>query len=264
MHWYTGNTTYDTLLTIALGFAVFVFAVSWVLPSPYGRFATSKYGISIDPRWGWFLMELPATLSFLWFFCHGPHRDEAVPRVFLAMWLLHYLNRGFLFPLLMRVPKGSTGSFSALVIVTGWGVTSLHGYFHAAYFTSYGTHYGTSWFYDPRFLVGLVVYYVCMGFNVHADAIVRNLRSREEVAAGTRVYRIPYGGLFRFVSSPSYFAELVAWAAFAVCTWSLAGLFILLISIANLVPRAASTQKWYRERFPDYPLERKALIPFIW
>ena len=61
-----------------------------------------------------------------------------------------------------------------------------------------------------------------------------------------------------------HFSELVFWIGFAVFTWSPAGIYIFAISAANLVPRAIATHKWYQERFPDYPKERKALIPFIW
>ena len=264
MRWYTGDPTYDTLLAAALAFAAFVFAVSWFLPSPYGRFASNKFGVSVDPRLGWMLMELPASLSFLAFYFQGPHRFETVPLIFLAMWCIHYATRGFFFPLSMRVARGQRGSFSAMVMSTGWLVTSLHGYFHATYFTRLGTQYTNAWLTDPRFLVGLVVYYACFVLNVRSDAIVRNLRSRDEVASGAKVYRIPEGGLFRWVSSPSYLTELVAWAGFAVCTWSLAGAFIFVVSAANLVPRAHATHRWYRERFPEYPRERRALIPYVW
>jgi 3-oxo-5-alpha-steroid 4-dehydrogenase 1 len=262
--WYTGDATYDTLLAGALVFAAAVFVISWFLPSPYGRFASSRLGVSVGPRLGWFLMELPATLSFLVFFVTGPRRLEVVPLVFLAVWLVHYANRGFYFPFRMRVARGDQASFSLAVIVTGWGVTSLHGYFHAAFFTRLGAHYTTDWLTDPRFLVGLAVYYTGYVLNLRSDAIIRNLRTPEEVAAGTKTYRIPRGGLFRWVSSPSYLTELVAWAGLALCTWSLAGVFIFLISAANLVPRAAATHRWYRERFPDYPPERRALIPCVW
>jgi 3-oxo-5-alpha-steroid 4-dehydrogenase 1 len=264
MGWYTGDVTYDTLLGGALAFAVLVFGISWFLPSPYGRFASSRFGVSLDPRLGWFLMELPATLSFLWFYAHGPRRAALVPLIFLAMWLVHYGNRGFYFPLSMRVARGSRGSFSLLVVTVGWGVTTLHGYFHATFFTRLGRHYGSSWLMDPRFLIGLAVYYACLALNLQSDAIIRRLRTPEEVAAGKRVYRIPHGGLFRWVSSPSYLAELGAWAGFALCTWSLAGVFILLVSCGNLVPRAYATHRWYRARFPDYPPRRKALIPGVW
>jgi 3-oxo-5-alpha-steroid 4-dehydrogenase 1 len=262
MHWYTGDPTYDTLLACALGFAGLVFVISWCLPSPYGRFASAKYGISLNPRLGWFLMELPATLSFLYFYWRGPRRGELVPLVFLAMWLVHYANRGFLFPLRMRVARGDKSSFSLTVIVVGWGVTALHGYFHASYFTRFG-HYTNAWLSDPRFLAGFFLYYLSYALNLHSDAVIRGLRTVEEVAAGEKKYRIPQGGLFRWVTNASYLTELCAWAGFALCTWSLAGVFIFTISLGNLVPRAWATHRWYRNRFPEYPPERRALVPFL-
>ncbi len=260
---YTGDRTYDTLIAGGLAFALFVFAISWFVPSPYGRFASSRFGVSLGPRIGWLLMELPATLSFLVFYVQGPRRAEVVPLLFLVMWCIHYANRGFYFPLSIRRAPGERGSFSAMVIVSGWAVTSLHGYFHASYFTRLGTHYTVAWLTDPRFIIGFVIYYTGFVFTLQSDAIIRNLRRPDELAAGAKVYRIPRGGLFRWVSCPSYLAELVAWAGFALCTWSLAGLFIFLVSAGNLVPRAFATHRWYRARFPDYPPERKALLPFI-
>jgi 3-oxo-5-alpha-steroid 4-dehydrogenase 1 len=261
-NWYTGDATYDTLLGSALIFAVGVFIISWFFPSPYGRFGSAKYGVSVGPRLGWFLMELPSTLSFLWFFSHGPRRTEVVPLVFLCMWLIHYANRGFFFPFSIRHAKGHKASFSFMVISIGWLVTSLHGYFHATYFTRLHV-YTVDWLKDPRFIIGFIVYYVSYGLNLHCDAIIRNLRPQSEIDAGVKSYRIPEGGLFRWVTNPSYLTELTAWAGFAICTWSLAGVFVLVVSLGNLVPRAFATQKWYRERFPDYPRERKVLIPYL-
>src|SRR5262249_30176209 len=97
-----------------------------------------------------------------------------------------------------------------------------------------------------------------------ADHVLRVLRTRDEVKRGERVYRIPLGGLFRWVTNASYLAELVLWAGFALFTWSPGGVYIFAIRAATLVPRAISTHRWYRERFPDYPVERRALIPFVW
>jgi 3-oxo-5-alpha-steroid 4-dehydrogenase 1 len=262
MRWYTGDVTYDTLMAAALAFAAFVFAVSWVLPSPYGRFASSRFGISLGPRLGWFLMELPATLSFTWFYFQGPRRGEIVPIIFCLMWYIHYANRGFIFPARMRVARGTRSSFSLMVISVGWAVTALHGYFHASFFTRLH-EYTTDWLRDPRFIIGFAIYYTCFLLNLQSDAIIRNLRTREEIAAGDKRYRVPQGGLFRWVTSPSYLTELGAWAGFAICTWSLAGVFVFVVSIGNLVPRAFATQRWYRERFADYPRERKALIPYL-
>jgi 3-oxo-5-alpha-steroid 4-dehydrogenase 1 len=36
-----------------------------------------------------------------------------------------------------------------------------------------------------------------------------------------------------------------------------------LYTAANVGPRALVNHRWYRERFPDYPKQRKALIPFL-
>ena len=264
MTWYSGDATYDTLLAAGLAFAAFVFAVSWFLPSPYGRFASPRFGLSLDPRLGWFLMELPATVSFLVFFALGPRRAEPTPLVLLAIWLVHYANRGFFFPFSMRVARGEPGTFSAVVLVTGWLVTTLHGYLHATFFTRLGPSYDASWLVDPRFVVGALVWVTALSLNIRSDATIRHLRTSQEAASGEKVYRVPVGGLFRYVTSPSYLTELCAWAGFALFTWSLASVFILVVSAANLVPRAWATHAWYRARFPDYPRERRALIPFVW
>jgi 3-oxo-5-alpha-steroid 4-dehydrogenase 1 len=261
---YTGDTTYDTLLASALIASGVIFAISWFIPSPYGRFASSRHGVSLSPPLGWFLMELPATVTFLFFFFQGPHWRRPVPLFFLCVWLIHYGNRGFYFPAKMRVAKGDRATFSLMVVATGWLVTSLHGYFFATYFARLGPNYDVSWFSDGRFVLGMAIYYASYVGNLASDATLRNLRSEEEAARGEKIYRVPNGGLFRWVSCPSYLTELVGWAGLALGTWSLAGVFILAISAANLIPRAIKTHRWYRERFPDYPADRKALVPYLW
>lgn len=262
MPWETGDPIYDTVLVAAFLFVVAAAAGSIFVPAPYGRFTSRKGGFSLNPRLGWFLMELPATLSFLFFFFRGPNWRQPVPFLFCLIWLLHYSNRGFLFPYLMRVPKGTRSGFGLLVVASGWVVTTVHGYLNGAYFSTFGK-YSVDWVTDPRFLVGFSIYAVSLVLNVHSDAIIRNLRSEEEVAQRKKVYRIPRGGLFRWVTSPQYLTELTAWAGFAIFTWSPGGLFILGVSMANLIPRALVTHRWYHKRFENYPKERKALVPFL-
>jgi 3-oxo-5-alpha-steroid 4-dehydrogenase 1 len=263
MSWYTGDATYDTVLAAALTFALLVALAAPFVPSPYGRFASARFGLAVDPRLGWLLMELPASVVFLLAFLSGPRRFEAVPLVFLFVWVVHYANRGFFFPLSIRSPKGDKASFSLFVVAMGWIVTCLHGWLNGTFLSRFGAHLTTGWLSDPRFLFGLALYLASLGLNLHCDAVIRALRTPAEIAAGEKVYRVPQGGLFRLVSSPSYLTELGAWAGFALATWSLAGVFILAVTAANLVPRALSTHRWYRARFPDYPAERKALIPFL-
>ncbi|CAM9477090.1 unnamed protein product [Phaeothamnion confervicola] len=46
--------------------------------------------------------------------------------------------------------------------------------------------------------------------------------------------------------------------------WSLPGLAFAAYTFANTAPRAAQHHRWYRDKFKDYPLQRKAVIPFLW
>lgn len=256
--------TYQWVLIIGFVYVLLIFIGSFFGKAPYGRFGNESGGFNLSPRVGWFLMELPATLSFVFFYFQGKNSLEIVPLFFLGVWLMHYANRGFIFPMLMRVAKGTKGSFSLMVVVAGWFVTTLHGYLNAVFISEIGTHFTPDWFTSPQFLIGMAIYLTGFILNIHSDAIVRNLRSKKEVAEGTKVYRIPQGGLFRFVSSPSYLTELMSFLGFAIATWSLGAVFVLLVSAANLIPRAFQVHAWYHKKFPnEYPKDRKVLIPFI-
>lgn len=266
MNWYTGDTTYDTVLTIGFVFAAFTIVSGFVTPTPYGRFASDSFGLNLHPKLGWWLMEIPATVVFAFFFVQisGDRASEVTPLVLGAIWTMHYLNRGWFFPLALRVVPGKKGSFSVAVIAAGMFVTAMHGYLNATWFTTYGTHLTRDWLTDPRFIVGLLIYLVGFALIVSSERIVRNLRPKRPVNnAGATEYTIPRGGGFRWVSSPTYLGELIAWTGFAILTWGLAGVVILLISAGNLIPRALATHRWYQEKFEEYPTERKALVPGI-
>lgn len=258
---YTGNTTYDTVLTIGFIFAACTIIGSQFVASPYGRFASDKMGVNLNPKFGWWLMEIPATVSFLWFYFQGSRAFEPMPLMLAMVWAIHYGNRGWFFPLSIRVAKGRRSTFSISVVAAGMFVTGIHGFLNAQLFSEYGAHLNNDWFTDPRFLIGLVVYFCGYGLILSSESIVRNLRAPGQTTSGD--YKIPYGGGYRFVSSPQYLGELIAWTGFSIMTWGLPGVVIFLISAGNLVPRAFQTHKWYREKFADYPKDRKAIIPYV-
>ena len=263
MEWLMSAEVYRYVLIGSFAYAAAILVGAMFAKAPYGKLGSERRGVNLSPRLGWFLMELPATLSFLWFYLHGRNAGELVPMIFLGIWLVHYGNRGFVFPFLMRVAKGSRGTFSLVVVTSGWLVTTLHGYLNAVFIAHLSDHMTPAWLSDPRFIIGIAVYICGFTLNIHSDAIIRNLRSREEVERGEKVYRIPQGGLFRYVTNPSYFSELLSFTGFAIATWSLGAVFVLLVSAANLIPRAFQVHSWYREKFPDYPPERKVLIPYL-
>ncbi|MEL6182594.1 MAG: 3-oxo-5-alpha-steroid 4-dehydrogenase, partial [Myxococcota bacterium] len=113
---------------------------------------------------------------------------------------------------------------------------------------------------DPRFIVGVLVFAVGMAINLHSDTLLLNLRKPHEHG-----YKIPHGGVYRWVSSPNYLGEIIEWFGWALATWSLGGLAFALYTAANLAPRAWTHHRWYLDTFPDtYPKERRALIPWVW
>ena len=118
--------------------------------------------------------------------------------------------------------------------------------------------YPASWLLDPRFIIGAVVFVIGMRINRQSDNILLALRE-----PGSSEYRIPHGGMFRYVSAPNYLGEILEWIGWAIATWSLPGLAFALYTVANLLPRALTNHRWYQEKFPDYPPERRALIPGV-
>lgn len=231
--------------------AVTAVALRFVV-APYGRHARGGWGPSLPSRLGWILMELPAVVLFLLVYLRGRHAFEAVPLAMLCVWQLHYVHRTFVFPFRIR----STGKrMPVLIMLLGMGFQSLNTWLNARFISELGD-YPLQWLSDPRFVVGTLLFAVGFAINVSADNALIALRR-----AASDGYRIPQGGLFRWVSSPNYLGELIEWTGWALLTWSGAGLAFALYTAANLVPRAVSHHRWYRDNFPDYPRQRRAILP---
>lgn len=265
MGWYTGNAVYDTVLIFGFLIALFIFASQKYGTAAYGgRFTEGESkGINFGPRIGWILMELPTLLIFPIFFFTGPYWNSPVPLFLAGLWGFHYLNRALINPMLMRVKPGTKPTFNISVVISGWVVLIVHCYLNGRFFSEHGTHLQSAeWFKDPRFIIGLVIYAFGFTLNVYSDHILRNLRSKNPAADEPR-YKIPYGGGFKFVSSPQYLGEILSFLGFAIMSWSLAFVYILLVTAGNLVPRAVKTHGWYKSKFEDYPAKRKAIIPGI-
>jgi protein-S-isoprenylcysteine O-methyltransferase Ste14 len=223
------------------------------ITAPYGRFTRGGWGPTVPARLGWLGMEAVSSIFFIVIFLTGDHRAQAVPLVFLALWQLHYVRRSFVYPFLMR------GGRRMPVVVPLMAVcfNLLNSYINARWVSDLGD-YPTSWLTDPRFLLGVLVFLTGYWMNLSADRTLRRLR-----LPGDDTYRIPQGGMYRWVSCPNYLGEIIEWCGWAVATWSLPGLAFAAYTAANLGPRAITNHRWYRQTFPDYPAGRHALIPGV-
>lgn len=237
---------------LALGAATIV-AVSFIT-APYGRHTRKGFGPAIPQRLAWVLMEAPAVLVWGAIYLMGDHRAEAAPLAMLSLWMLHYVQRTFVFPFRIRSEGKTTPVFVVLSAVV---FNLLNAYVNARWVSHFGS-YDQSWLADPRFLIGSAMFVSGWALNIQADNVLVRLR-----APGETGYKVPRGGLYEFISCPNYFAEILEWCGWAVLTWSLAGASFALYTIANLAPRAIAHHRWYKEKFADYPANRRALVPFI-
>ena len=223
--------------------------------APFGRhYPAAGWGPHFSNRTGWIVMELPTVAVFLYVYFCGESAWEVVPLVFLVMWQTHYIHRTLIFPFRMRT-QGKR--MPVAVAASGFFFNVINAYINARIVSEFG-EYGIEWLSDPRFLVGLTVFLGGMALNLHSDTVLLRLRK-----PGESGYAIPQGGGFRFVSCPNHLGEILEWAGWALATWSLAGLAFFVFTAANLVPRAYSHHRWYKETFEDYPAERKAVIPGV-
>jgi protein-S-isoprenylcysteine O-methyltransferase Ste14 len=238
-------------------YAVIAFLSLLFVSAPYGRHLRKGWGPRINATLGWVVMEAPSPLVFLvcWLAAEPARRYSATGLVFLALWQAHYLYRAFIFPFRRRRGQKQMPLTIALMAI---GFNVANGYLNGHWLYALGPERPVEWLVDPRFVAGIALFAIGYGINHLSDRILFNLRK-----PGESGYAIPSGGLYRFVSCPNYFGELVEWAGWALLTFSPAGLAFALAAAANLVPRALTHHRWYRRTFPHYPPERKAIVPFV-
>ena len=232
-----------------------VFILLFFVSAPYGQHIRKGWGPNLNNKLGWFIMEIPTVVIYLIIYFLGERKTDVISMVFLFIWMLHYGQRTFIFPFLIRAKQ----PMPVTIISFGMMFNGINTYLQARWIYTLSSPYPDDWIISPFFIAGLFIFILGFIINLHSDRIIRNLRK-----PGETEYRIPYGGLFRWVSSPTYLGEITEWAGWAVLTLSFPGLIFVFWTFANLVPRALSHHKWYLETFPDYPKNRKALIPFIY
>ncbi|KAL5016057.1 hypothetical protein ScPMuIL_005646 [Solemya velum] len=250
---------------VILGFALAVITaiVQWCKPAPYGKHEPNgaSLGPVIPQRIGHMMSDaIPGIgLLLLVFFLYGTERSWT-NYTFLALFIVHYINRGIIHPLTMRY---SNPNVLLAITLGGFIPNCLYHFLQADFLGSakYTPHY----YYDPRFIIGISMFVIGIVINKWADLKMRSLRKKKDKDEnGLTGYSIPFGGLFEVISCPNYFGELVEWLGWSIATWSLAGLVWCLFAAATFVPRSWHNHQWYKAQFENYPPKRRALLPFIY
>lgn len=254
---------YNFLFIMAL-IGLIVFVSLYFVDAGYGKMRTEKWGPAINNKIGWMLMEAPVFIVVLYLWLTSPYivTRQAPYWIFLLLFEFHYFQRSFVFPFLLK----GNGKMPIAIMLMSVMWNMINGYaqgwwlFHLA--PKYMPElYSTAWLTDWRFILGVVIFFVGWGINMHSDHVIRHLRK-----PGDTKHYLPQKGMYKYVTSANYFGEITEWLGFAILTWSFAGLLFWWFSCCNLIPRANSIYLKYEKEFPN-EFDRKKLkriIPFIY
>ena len=235
-----------TVLWIIIGLVIF--PINLIYKAPYGRHTSKKWGISIDNKLGWIIMELPALLvcPAIYFYFKI---DFDISIMFICLWIIHYFNRTIIFPFRIKT-KGK--KMPLAIVLSAFFFNIVNGLING-YFLSNINLQSVSIFLITGFLLFVLGLYI----NISSDNKLINLR---KIKKG---YFVPKGGLFKYISCPNFFGEILEWFGFALMTFNIGTLSFFIWTCCNLIPRALAHHTWYKNKFNRYPKERKAILPFL-
>lgn len=258
------NLFYDYFLIAMAVFAGIIFIILQFVTVPYGMTFHNRWGLSVRSNLGWMIMELPVFLTMFLIYLFSLAYDikpfNFVTFSIFVLFQLHYLQRSFIFPMLMR----GTSKMPISVIATGFFFNTCNAFMQGGWLFCFSPadQYPVSWFWSPQFIIGTILFFFGMIVNMHADRIIRKLRKNDH----DNNYYIPKGWPFKYISSANYFGELIEWLGFAILSWSFAGVVFFLWSFANIVPRSKEVYERYMQFFGDdfRKLNRYKIFPFIY
>ena len=109
--------------------AVIVFVCLYFVEAGYGMLFDKKWGFPVNNKVAWVLMEAPVFFVMLGMWAFSERRFEAVPLVFFLLFELHYFQRSFIFPFLIKgksrmplsiVAMGVTFNLINSYMIGGW------------------------------------------------------------------------------------------------------------------------------------------------
>ncbi|ORZ18806.1 3-oxo-5-alpha-steroid 4-dehydrogenase-domain-containing protein [Absidia repens] len=259
------RTTYDRTLLAYSTIVLILPPVLLVINAPYGRFTSKNVllGFGFSRKWSklaWFTMEMVSpivytlTVYLLAYDSSNAARQYGLTtaqKCLSALWYIHYTNRTLIYT--YRVP--SMASMGLLTWLSAIVFNSVNGYINAYWVATQCCNIDGGMVTNG---IGLCLWTAGFISNIYHDSILFSLRKGKSGG-----YSIPKGGLYRFVSCPNYLSECVEWIGYALLCRSPPSFWFAVGTMSNLIPRAYKSHQWYKQRFKDYPTNRRAVIPFI-
>ena len=194
-------------------------------------------------------MELPALVLMPVIVLISPVQKNEIIILILSLWILHYFYRTILFPLKLKT-KGK--KMPVVIVISAFIFNLFNGFF-----VGYEIGNISQLDFGINTLIGLIVFFTGMYINRSSDNKLISLRKEN------KEYQIPQGGMFKYISCPNHFGEIIEWFGFAIIVFNLGALSFAFWTAFNLIPRAMNHHNWYKKSFVEYPKDRKAVIPFL-
>ena len=133
------DTLFNALMYIMPVLAVIVFIALFFVKAGYGIFHTKSWGLSLPNKVGWVIMECPAFILMAAMWLTGQYSLMSVPAVFFILFEIHYFQRAFVFPFLMKGKSKMPVSIMLMGVVFNLINGFLIGYslFHIDYSDKY-------------------------------------------------------------------------------------------------------------------------------
>ena len=243
---------YNNILIPWLILGVITFLILLKITAPYGKFNNTAWGPNMSFKWGWMLQEIISPICFSIFFLISYREFPVVIWIFFLIWNIHYFNRSILFPL----RQTQTASCPVVIVLSAIFFNIINGFTNGYYLVNIAT-YSSDYIYSMNFIFGCIILIIGVIINVKSDNILIRIKKKGEG------YKVPNGFLYKYISCPNYLGEIIEWLGFYIMTLSFPAFIFVIWTMANLIPRSLSNHAWYKNNFPNYPKERKAIIPFM-
>jgi hypothetical protein len=247
--------TFNLTCWIWIAIAVLIFPVLLKVTQPYGRHSKNNWGPMINNKLGWFLMELPGLLILGYMAGFKADIHNVLILIPVILWEVHYFHRVMIFPLQIRTARKK---IPVLIVILGFVFNVINGYLNGYWFVHFAPDFRAGALIELRLVSGVIIFVAGFVINKYHDHIL--IKLRPSTGDG---YKIPYGGLFTYVSCPNFLGEIISWAGFALVAFNLPAVSFLIWTIINLSTRALDHHRWYIKEFPEYDHGRKALIPYL-
>ena len=151
---------------------VIVFFINLKIVAPYGRHASKKWGILINNRLAWIIMESPVLFLVMYFVLPKISSLNIVAWILFFLFTAHYVNRTFVFSFKIKV---SSKKMPLGVILLAIIFNLFNGFFIGYYLGNYAS-YETSWLLSITFITGAIMFGMGAYINWRADSLLIGIR----------------------------------------------------------------------------------------